>query len=111
MSNRPSPSLFGAHRLRYLIGVFACASKNQAAKDAIFAFVQQIVGTVKTGEVEKIVETLSDDELDVLMKYIYRAFEQPAGGSSGNLLVWHDKVFARSGVGSIVRVLTDKKRV
>lgn len=45
------------------------------------------------------------------MKYIYRGFEQPSDGSSGHLLTWHEKVFAKGGVGSIVRVLTDKKRV
>ena len=44
------------------------------------------------------------------MKYIYRGFEIPSEGSSGNLLTWHEKVFARGGVGSIVRVLSDTNR-
>jgi len=48
---------------------------------------------------------------DLLMKYIYRGFELPSEGSSPHLLFWHEKIFETSGVGSIIRVLTDRKRV
>jgi actin related protein 2/3 complex subunit 5 len=50
-------------------------------------------------------------QIDLLMKYIYRGFESPSDGSSGHLLLWHEKVFEKGGLGSIVRVLTDKKKV
>lgn len=57
------------------------------------------------------IEQLNDPNLyDVLMKYIYRGFEIPSEGSSGILLQWHEKVFAKGGVGSIVRVLSDTAR-
>ena len=55
--------------------------------------------------------TVDSESRGVLMKFIYRGFEQPTENSSARLLVLHDKVFAVSGVGSIVRVLTDKKKV
>lgn len=60
---------------------------------------------------EPIVDALEErDLLDVLMKYIYRGFEIPSEGSSGHLLQWHEKAFAKGGVGCIVRVLSDTNR-
>ena len=38
-------------------------------------------------------------------------FENPTDNSSAQLLIWHEKVFDEADVGSIVRVLTDRKRV
>lgn len=99
------------HHFRYLIGIFTAAYKNPVAKEAILTHILHIISIVKTNEVEKIVEALTDDELDVMMKYIYRGFEHASTGNCNNLFVWHDKVFKKAGVGSIVRVLTDKKRV
>lgn len=81
------------------------------AKDSIFNFVAQILFNVKTSEIEKIVDSLTDDEVDTLMKYIYRGFENSNVGNSSNLLVWHDKAFNKGGAGSICRTLTDKKKV
>ena len=61
--------------------------------------------------VDSAVKKLDSDQRDVLMKYIYRGFENPSEGSSAHLLLWHEKVFEEAGVGSIVRVLTDRKKV
>ena len=70
------------------------------------------VGTVGEGaaEIEAAGKDLDMDSLDTLMKFIYAGFENPNEGSSAHLLVWHEKVFAASGLGSIVRVLADKRR-
>lgn len=60
---------------------------------------------------EQSIEQLEEkDLLDVLMKYVYRGFEIPTEGSSGHLLQWHEKVYSKGGVGSIVRVLSDTNR-
>jgi len=66
---------------------------------------------IRAAQMDEIIAGLSREHLDVLMKYVYRGFELPSEGSSGHLLVWHEKVFAVAGVGSIVRVLSDSKRV
>ncbi len=46
----------------------------------------------RSSEVEKAVQALSKDQLDVLVKYIYRGFAYPTENSCGILLVWHEKV-------------------
>ena len=71
----------------------------------------RVLLSVKFAHMEEAVNSLDRDSLDILMKYIYRGFENPSEGSSGHLLAWHEKVHAVAGVGCIVRVLTDKKRV
>ena len=71
----------------------------------------RVLMAVKASQMEEVVAQLDNESRDVLMKFIYRGFETPSEGSSAHLLVWHEKVFAVSGPGSIVRVLTDKKTV
>nr|ACO12355.1 Actin-related protein 2/3 complex subunit 5 [Lepeophtheirus salmonis] len=66
--------------------------------------------SVKQTQVDGIVKELDTDQRDVLMRYIYKGFEIPSEGSSGHLLIWHEKIYDISGVGSIVRVLTDRKQ-
>ncbi len=60
---------------------------------------------------EDIISKLDAEQVDTLMKYIYKGFEVPSDGSSAHLLIWHEKAFAAGGLGSIIRVLTDNKRV
>ncbi|XP_067057831.1 actin-related protein 2/3 complex subunit 5-C-like [Acropora muricata] len=86
-------------------------SKNQANKDKAFALIMRVLTAVKATEIEKAVNTLDKNGQDVLMKYIYRGFAEPSDGSSAVLLTWHEKVLAVGGLGSIVRVLTDRKTV
>lgn len=86
-------------------------SKSQQLKDNAFNITLKVLMAIKASQMDEIISTLNTDLLDVLMKYVYKGFEIPSEGSSGHLLVWHEKVFAVAGVGSIVRVLTDAKRV
>jgi actin related protein 2/3 complex subunit 5 len=80
-------------------------------QDAALNVVMRVLMSVKSSQMEEAVNSLDRDLLDILMKYIYKGFETPSEGSSGHLLAWHEKVHAVAGVGCIVRVLTDKKRV
>ena len=86
-------------------------TKNSALKDNAFNIVLQILLAIRVTEIDKVVDSLTTDQIDVLMKYIYRGFESPTDGSSAHLLMWHQKTYDKGGVGAIVRVLTDKKRV
>lgn len=86
-------------------------NKNQAVKDQALQITLRVLLSIKPSQIDDAIKLLDAELLDTLMKYIYRGFENPSdGGSSGHLLQWHEKVFAKSGVGSIVRVLTDTAR-
>ncbi|RMZ92937.1 actin-related 2 3 complex subunit 5 [Brachionus plicatilis] len=86
-------------------------SKNQQVKDAVLNLVMRVLRSFPNSlEIDNAVKSLSDEALDVLMKYIYRGFEKEPRDSA-QLLTWHEKVYAIGGNGCIVRVLTDRKRV
>ena len=85
--------------------------KNKETREANLGAAMRVMMSIKTSQIEGAVAELDNENRDILMKIIYRGFENPSEGSSGQLLVWHEKVFAVSGVGSIVRVMTDKKTV
>jgi len=97
--------------LQALLSQAPIANKNQQEKDMALALVMRVLLSIKSTSVDSAVKKLDSDQRDVLMKYIYRGFENPSEGSSAHLLLWHEKVFEEAGVGSIVRVLTDRKKV
>jgi len=98
--------------LRNVLSNAPLGSKDPAAKEASMALAMRVLMNFKTSQkIEEAVGQLDSESRDILMKFIYRGFEVPNEGSSAHLLIWHEKVFAVSGVGSIVRVLTDKKKV
>ena len=46
----------------------------------------------KSNDIEKAVQSLDKNGVDLLMKYIYKGFESPSDNSSAVLLQWHEKV-------------------
>ncbi|KAK6622597.1 hypothetical protein RUM43_008439 [Polyplax serrata] len=97
--------------LRTVLSSAPLGSKSLQIKENAFNITLKVLMAIKASQMDEIIGTLDTDLLDVLMKYVYKGFEIPSEGSSGHLLVWHEKVFAAAGAGSIVRVLTDSKRV
>uniref|UniRef100_A0A2C9KCU1 Actin-related protein 2/3 complex subunit 5 n=1 Tax=Biomphalaria glabrata TaxID=6526 RepID=A0A2C9KCU1_BIOGL len=85
-------------------------SKNQAVKDRAAALAVRVLTNYK-GDMDQCIKSLDNKAVDTLMKYIYRGFETPTENSSAILLTWHQKTFAAGGLGSIMRVMTDRKRV
>ncbi|XP_041979070.1 actin-related protein 2/3 complex subunit 5-B [Aricia agestis] len=86
-------------------------SSNQVVKDSALTLTLKVLLAIKSAQIEEAVGSLSLDDIDILMKYIYRGFEYPTEGSSGHLLLWHEKAFNVGGSGSIVRVLSDRLKV
>ncbi|GIY83109.1 hypothetical protein CEXT_748561 [Caerostris extrusa] len=97
--------------LKILLRSAPITTKNQSIKDVAFNLILRVILSIKTSDIEKTVSQLDRDQIDMLMKYVYKGFENPSEGRSAHLLAWHEKVYAAGGIGSIVRVLTDKKRV
>uniref|UniRef100_A0A2K6LEI8 Actin-related protein 2/3 complex subunit 5 n=2 Tax=Rhinopithecus TaxID=542827 RepID=A0A2K6LEI8_RHIBE len=78
-------------------------TKSQAVKDRVLISFED--------DIEKAVQSLDKNGVDLLMKCIYKGFESPSDNSSAVLLQWHAKALAAGGVGSMVRVLTARKTV
>lgn len=70
----------------------------------------RVLLAIKGSQIEEAVNALDPEQIDILMKYVYKGFEFPSEGRSGHLLLWHEKVYNVGGVGCIVRVLADTKR-
>ncbi|XP_064076758.1 actin-related protein 2/3 complex subunit 5-B [Vanessa tameamea] len=97
--------------LKHVLNNAPLGSSNQQIKDNALTLTLKVLLAIKSAQIEEAVGTLSQDDIDILMKYIYRGFEYPSEGSSGHLLLWHEKAFNIGGSGSIVRVLSDRMTV
>ncbi|XP_041369419.1 actin-related protein 2/3 complex subunit 5-like [Gigantopelta aegis] len=100
-----------ADALKLVLNSAPIGTKNQAVKDKAGALVLRVLTSFKTSDIESAIKSLDSKLIDILMKYIYRGFGHPSDNSSAILLAWHEKTFAIGGLGSIVRVLADRKTV
>lgn len=64
-----------------------------------------VLGTVKSTEIATLLKSLESQQLDALMRAIYRGLAAPADNNCAVLLSWHEKVVELGGEGVIVRVL------
>jgi len=89
------------------------ASKSQSVKNANGACVQTAINAFTDLELTQMVEKLDDDESDVLMKYVYKFMNDgmQQGGSYAAMLRLHALLVKKCGIGSIVRVMSDRKTV
>ncbi|PAV87441.1 hypothetical protein WR25_20061 [Diploscapter pachys] len=87
-------------------------TKNQAVKDKATQLVAKVLGSYKASDIEATVKKLTDEEGDTLMKYVYKAMEiSPENALCQLLLNWHAQLVARFGLGSIIRVMSDRRRL
>ncbi|CDS38045.1 Actin protein 2:3 complex subunit 5 [Echinococcus multilocularis] len=86
-------------------------SKDAGLKDAVSALILRAMSSIRSNQVDAFVNRLNQEQLDMLMKYIYRGFQKPVDITYPALLVWHEKALAKGKISSICRVLTDRQVV
>ena len=87
--------------------------KSNDIKEKRAEIVKQAITTIPASDQEiiEVINNLSTEQRDVLMKYLYKLLSNESGVESSTFLRWHAKLLSVCGIGSILRVLTDKKVV
>lgn len=86
--------------------------ENPNLKKSAAEIVLRAITSHKNSQIQASVDQLSPEELDILMKYIYKGFSlNQDSNTCASLLQWHDKVHTKAGSGAIVRVLADRERL
>ncbi|GAA6053263.1 hypothetical protein JCM3770_002684 [Rhodotorula araucariae] len=81
------------------------------AKAAALESVLAILNSTRSTDIPALVQALDPAEQVTLMKYLYKAMEN-LGDTSGNVVLgWHEKLTEVAGIGCIVRVMSDRRRV
>ncbi|KAF9235930.1 actin-related protein 2/3 complex subunit 5 [Melanogaster broomeanus] len=85
----------------------------EEAKNLTLQTVVSVLNITKATDIPTVLKSLSQDEQDTLMKYIYKGMGMPGWGDvSGSVLLgWHEKLTEVAGTGCIVRVMTDRRAV
>lgn len=88
-------------------------SKSEEAKTLNYKTVLRALTTVKEAEVPAVIAEVQKKYgnvgVDNLMKYVCRGLSEAE--SCGTLLKWHGAIVEHSGMGPIVRVMTDRRGV
>ncbi len=69
----------------------------------------EVLLAVRSNDIPALLPQLSEKDIDVLTKFIYKGLSLPERFSSAVLLSWHDKVVDTAGLGTIVRAMTDRR--
>eukprot|EP01091_Cochliopodium_minus_P000406 TRINITY_DN10386_c0_g1_i1.p1 TRINITY_DN10386_c0_g1~~TRINITY_DN10386_c0_g1_i1.p1 ORF type:complete len:141 (-),score=32.25 TRINITY_DN10386_c0_g1_i1:82-504(-) len=82
-------------------------TKDEKLKEKAFEAVSRAFSQTPATEIQKIINGLTSDECDTVMKYVYKAMER--GEGCDNLLKWHDLLFQKFGDGILVRAINDRR--
>eukprot|EP01100_Stratorugosa_tubuloviscum_P009202 TRINITY_DN3844_c0_g5_i1.p1 TRINITY_DN3844_c0_g5~~TRINITY_DN3844_c0_g5_i1.p1 ORF type:complete len:127 (+),score=55.99 TRINITY_DN3844_c0_g5_i1:105-485(+) len=85
------------------------AAHDQSIKDTNSYAVYSVLSSVKEADIKGLLAGLTPEDLDLLMKYVYKGFEY--ADNSNLLLKWHEQILEIAGIACIVRAFADKKSV
>ena len=71
--------------------------------------VEKVIASLTDSDIAGVVAALDLDACDVLMKYVYRLMGKAS--NCGTVLKLHGQITDKAGIGSIIRVITDRKQV
>ncbi|KAK2719569.1 actin-related protein 2/3 complex subunit 5-C-like [Artemia franciscana] len=97
--------------LKLILKNVPLSGKRNQAQDVMYSLALRAILSIKISQLDEFLGSLDKESLEILMKYVYKGFESPSEGSSGQLLNWHERIVGICGVGSVVRVMTDKLSV
>ncbi|KAJ2609185.1 arp2/3 complex subunit [Coemansia sp. RSA 1365] len=83
----------------------------ESAQSSNAQLVSEILMATRAQDIASVIANLADEDRDVLLKYIYHGLARPAEFNCGVLLSWHERVVENGGLGSIVRVMSDRRIV
>ncbi|KAJ2083066.1 arp2/3 complex subunit [Coemansia sp. RSA 988] len=83
----------------------------EPAQSSNAQLVSEILMATRAQDIASVVANLADEDRDVLLKYIYHGLARPAEFNCGVLLSWHERIVESGGLGSIVRVMSDRRVV
>ncbi|KAJ2770898.1 arp2/3 complex subunit [Coemansia nantahalensis] len=83
----------------------------EQAQAANAQLVGEVLMATRAQDIAGVIAGLSEDDRDALLKYVYHGLARPAAFNCGVLLSWHERVVEAGGLGSIVRVLSDRRTV
>ncbi|ODV61387.1 Arc15p [Ascoidea rubescens DSM 1968] len=76
------------------------------------SLVLEVLTSVKQAQMSNIVQALDIDQQDILVKYLYKAMSQSQSQiHSGILLAWFEKTIEITGLGPILRYMSDRRLV
>lgn len=84
-------------------------ARSNALKDENAQSVLAALLACNKGEMQRVVDSLSTEQEDVLMKYLARFLGLAA--QSAVVLDWHQKLATKAGAGCFMRAFTDRKQV
>lgn len=73
------------------------------------AIVESVLSTIQEAEIPALLKGLDLDSCDVLMKYVYKLMAKSS--NCAIMLKIHAQLVEKAGLGSIVRVMVDRKQV
>lgn len=85
---------------------------DDSTKATYFQAVLEALTQVRQSDIANIIQQLSSEQQDVLVKYLYKGMSVPEGQKQGGiLLAWFEKLTQKAGVNPIVRYLSDRRTI